>query len=119
MLMSPHGLEQFSVETVLAHLEREVSITECALRGQLTIEMELLVMVVPVKTNPTALEREACVREAEKITILIQRQSPRLKTITSTSILTAARIVHQPSKDSGSLLLPTIALPLIALVLNL
>ncbi|XP_066902400.1 reversion-inducing cysteine-rich protein with Kazal motifs [Halyomorpha halys] len=119
MLMSPHGLEQFSVETVMAHLEREVSVTECALRGHLTIEIELLVMVVPTKTNPTPLELEACVREAEKITILIQRQSPRLKTITSTSILTAARIVHQPSKDSGTLLLPTILLYLIALVFNL
>nr|XP_014280418.1 reversion-inducing cysteine-rich protein with Kazal motifs [Halyomorpha halys] len=62
MLMSPHGLEQFSVETVMAHLEREVSVTECALRGHLTIEIELLVMVVPTKTNPTPLELEACIQ---------------------------------------------------------
>lgn len=119
MLVSLHGPEQFSVETVMAHLEREVSIVECSLRGHLTIEMELLIMVVPTRRNPTGLELEACIREAEKITILIQRQSPRMKTITSTSILTTARLVHQPSPDSAAILLSSLLLHVVALVLHL
>ncbi|XP_024082434.1 reversion-inducing cysteine-rich protein with Kazal motifs isoform X1 [Cimex lectularius] len=96
--------ESFTVEAVLSALSRKIQVAECTLRGQLTIEMNILILVIPSINNPSDLQMEACVLEAEKIAVLVQRNSPQVSTELSLSILTAAIVVHQEVSNSAVIL---------------
>ncbi|KAL1122056.1 hypothetical protein AAG570_003462 [Ranatra chinensis] len=89
-------IEAFTVEAIIRGLQRQVGVAECSVRGHLTLEGDILVLVVPtVVGGPSVLRFEACLREAEKLAILVQRESPRIVSELSLSVLTAATIVHQ------------------------
>lgn len=67
---------------------------QCVLRGYLSVELDIIVLVQTTERYPSALQLEACVREAEKIASLVNRQSPRVVSELSLSSLTAAKVVH-------------------------
>lgn len=84
-----------TVTAILNSLERQVQIAECSLRGFLTVELDIFVALVPQKEyKASELQKEVCVREAEKLASLVQRSSPRILSELGLSSLTAATIVH-------------------------
>ncbi|XP_041981780.1 reversion-inducing cysteine-rich protein with Kazal motifs [Aricia agestis] len=83
-----------NLHNVLLALERHVKIAECALRGYLTIEMEIFVSVESIVNNPTELQLKVCVLEAEKIADLINRESSLISTDLGLSALSYALLVH-------------------------
>lgn len=83
-----------SLRALLKALERQIQVAQCALRGYLSMELDIVVLVQTTERYPSALQLEACVREAEKIASLVNRQSPRVVSELSLSSLTAAKIVH-------------------------
>lgn len=90
---------------------------ECSARGHLTIELDLMVLVIPVTPRPSALQLEACVREAEKLASLIHRGSPRILSELSLSALTEATVVHSEVTSAASLLVfPSCAAMLVAVL---
>ncbi|KAK9507227.1 hypothetical protein O3M35_007133 [Rhynocoris fuscipes] len=94
--------ESFLVENMLKALGRQIQVAECTLRGHLTIENDLIVLVTTTKRNPSRIQLEACVLEAEKIAVLIQRSSPRIVSELGLSALITATIVHQPNKSAAN-----------------
>ncbi|KAM3965806.1 reversion-inducing-cysteine-rich protein with kazal motifs [Aphomia sociella] len=90
-----------NVNKILKALERQVTIAECALRGYLSIEMEIFVTVETLLDNPTDLQLKVCVLEAEKLADLINRESALMSTDLGLSALTYALTVHTyPNKSA-------------------
>ncbi|GLG94607.1 Serine protease inhibitor dipetalogastin [Gryllus bimaculatus] len=108
------GMSALTVHAVLAALERQVQVAECSVRGYMTVELDLIALVVPAGRGgrpASPLQREACAREAEKLASLVQRTSPRVLSELSLSVLTTASVAHAPvTADAPALLRPTLAL---------
>lgn len=100
-----------TVAAILEALERQVQIAECSLRGFLTVELDIFIAVVPRKGQKASeLQREVCVREAEKLANVVRRSSPRLLSELGLSSLTAATIVHVKANSSACLSFSLISL---------
>lgn len=89
------AVNALSTRAVLRALDRHVQVAECVVRGHLTMYQDLLVLVEPTVKFPTALQLEACLREAEKLSALVESSSPRVLTDLSLSMLITARPVHE------------------------
>lgn len=70
---------------------------QCVLRGFLSVEGDIFIIVQTTENFPSELQLEACIMEAEKIASLINKQSPRIASELSLSCLTAAMTVHTQS----------------------
>lgn len=86
--------DSLTLRALLKSLERQVQVIQCTLRGYLTVEQDIFVTVQSTEKNPTEIQLETCVREAEKLASLINLQSPRIASELSLSSLTSAKIVH-------------------------
>lgn len=83
-----------TLKSLLKALERQIQVAQCALKGYLTIEMDIFVAVYTTEKYPSKIQLEACVREAEKIASLINMQSPRIVSELTLSSLTLANTIH-------------------------
>lgn len=93
-----------NLNNVMRALERHVKIAECALRGYLTIEMEIFVTVESILDNPTDLQLNICVLEAEKLSDMINRDSALVASDLGLSALSYALTVHTyPTKGAYNL----------------
>ncbi|KAI8439610.1 hypothetical protein MSG28_013336 [Choristoneura fumiferana] len=102
-----------NLKNVLSALERQVKIAECALRGYLTIEMEIFVSVETILDHPTDLQLRVCVLEAEKLAELINRESPLISSDLGLSALSYALTVHTyPTKGACGLSVSIVAVTL-------
>lgn len=101
-----------TVASILNSLERQIQVAECSLKGFLTVELDIFVAIVPQEElKASELQREVCIREAEKLSNLIKRSSPRIVSDLGLSSLTTATIVHVfASSGSIPLFFPTLAL---------
>ncbi|XP_017138148.1 reversion-inducing cysteine-rich protein with Kazal motifs [Drosophila miranda] len=89
---------------VLQQLDGLVQVSECQLTGFLTMEVGIFVALVPSSSikRPTRLQLEACAREAEKISSLINAQSPRITTNLALSCLTVSHLL-EPTPNAANL----------------
>lgn len=55
-LKSSQAVSELTLDTVLRALSRHVTVAECAVRGHLTVELDLMVLVVPVRPEPSPLQ---------------------------------------------------------------
>lgn len=93
-----------NLHNVLSALDRHIKIAECALRGYLTIEMEIFVTVETILKNPTDLQLHVCVLEAEKLADLINRESALITSDLGLSALSYALTVHTtPTQGASSI----------------
>lgn len=97
-----HSLSSLTLKSILKSLERQIQVAQCSLTGYLSIELDVIVVVRTNVDQPSDLQLEACVREAEKIASLVTRQSPRVASELSLSALTSAIVVHMVSQFSSS-----------------
>lgn len=104
-LKSAEAVSTLTLETVLKALDRHVTVAECAVRGHLTVELDMMVLVVPTRPRPSLLQLQACASEAEKLANLVRLASPKIVTELSLGALIAARVVHNVV-DSGAATLP-------------
>ncbi|CAH2093095.1 unnamed protein product [Euphydryas editha] len=93
-----------NLHNVLSALDRHIKVAECALRGYLTIEMEIFVTVETILKNPTDLQLHVCVLEAEKLADLINRESALITSDLGLSALSYALTVHtHPTQGASSI----------------
>ncbi|KAH8322411.1 hypothetical protein KR067_003099 [Drosophila pandora] len=81
---------------VLQQLDGLVQVSECQLTGFLTMEVGIFAALVPSSSirRPTRIQLDACAREAEKISALINAQSPRITTNLALSSLTVSHLLE-------------------------
>ncbi|KAI5750353.1 hypothetical protein M8J76_014987 [Diaphorina citri] len=113
------AMSALSVHAVLKALERQVQVAQCAIRGHLTLELDLLILLVPTSSEPSQVQLEACVREAEKLATLITNSSPRIVSELSLSPLIAAHVVHTEVVSSAGRVSIGVASIVIALAMCL
>ncbi|KAL0871357.1 hypothetical protein ABMA27_005097 [Loxostege sticticalis] len=100
-----------NLQNVLRALERHVRTAECALRGFLTIETEIFVSVESLLQNPTDLQLEICILEAEKLADMINRESALISIDLGLSALSYALTVHTyPTSAASSVTLSIVTL---------
>lgn len=100
-----------NLQNVLKALERHVRIAECALRGSLTIETEIFVTIETLLVNPTDLQLEVCILEAEKLADMINRESALISIDLGLSALSYALTVHTyPTKGASSVSISIVTL---------
>lgn len=104
------------LNNILRSLEGHVKIAECALRGYLTVEMELFVSVESLLSNPTDLQLNVCVLEAEKLADLINRGSALINSDVALCALSYAIPVHTYPTQSGHSVSASIILSIISCV---
>ncbi|XP_078454007.1 reversion-inducing cysteine-rich protein with Kazal motifs-like [Lampetra planeri] len=93
MLARVSGRGAISQQDVVTALRSHVSVPQCDAFGFLSIENDLVLLVLPVDQQPTALQIEACSKEAEKIGALVNSGSPVLVSHTPLSALLAAQVL--------------------------
>uniref|UniRef100_A0A8D9A166 Reversion-inducing cysteine-rich protein with Kazal motifs n=2 Tax=Cacopsylla melanoneura TaxID=428564 RepID=A0A8D9A166_9HEMI len=114
------AMSALSVHVVLKALERQVQTAQCSVRGHLTLELDLLVLLVPTSNEPSTVQLEACLQEAEKLAALITNTSPRIVSELSLSPLIAAQVVHtQVASSAHTVLVGSASVTLLALILLL
>lgn len=91
--VGPSIINTFTVETLIKTLEKHVGVIDCAIRGHLTIESDIIIMVTPSNPRKFQALAKVCHKEAEKITLMIQTSSPRINSELSSSVLTSAVLV--------------------------
>lgn len=89
-----HSLTALTLKAVLKSLQRHIQVAECVIRGYLTIELEIFVMVQSTEKKASDIQLEACVRESEKLANMIRKHSARIVSELSLSALTVATDVH-------------------------
>jgi len=78
----------------------QVQVTECELRGYISPEQDIVVLLVPRFGG--RLQRKVCVAEAEKLVSLVKHGSGRLQAQLPLSILAGATVAHKPVGKSGT-----------------
>lgn len=99
LAMQGKNTELLTLKGVLRSLEGLVRLANCRLSGFLTIESDLFVIVHSTVDGATAVQHEACIREAEKIATLIDTQSHRITSDIALSSLTVANFVTTRNGD--------------------
>ncbi|XP_018609631.2 reversion-inducing cysteine-rich protein with Kazal motifs isoform X2 [Scleropages formosus] len=90
-----------TIHDILRILRLHVSVPQCDVFGYLSIDSEIVVLVVPVDQQPTPLQIEACSKEAEKIDSLINYGSPTLMSHVPASAFLASEVNVSTLSSSG------------------
>ncbi|XP_054733430.1 reversion-inducing cysteine-rich protein with Kazal motifs [Anastrepha obliqua] len=105
-----------TLNSVLQALDALVQLAECQLTGFLTMEVGIFVALVPRATAPMRIQIEACVREAERISTLIDAQSHEITTNLLLSGLTVSHLVEENVDGGGGRML---VMPSLAIIVSL
>lgn len=84
-----------TLQALLNSLERHISIKMCSLRGMVTIDGDIVIVIVPDSKTPSAVELRTCVLETERLVVLIQHKSPSIIIEVPLSAITGAEIIHR------------------------
>ncbi|KAJ8277514.1 hypothetical protein GJAV_G00076000 [Gymnothorax javanicus] len=98
------GLNQnqpVTVHDILKILRLHISVPQCDIFGYLSIDSEIVVLIVPVDQQPTPLQVEACSKEAEKIDSLINYGSPTLVSHVPLSAFLTSEVKISTLSSSG------------------
>ncbi|XP_063307994.1 reversion-inducing cysteine-rich protein with Kazal motifs [Pelobates fuscus] len=89
-----------TVLDILQKIRLHVSVPQCDVFGYLSMESELIVLIVPVDSHPKSIQIDACNKEAEKINSLINTDSPTLASQVPLSALITSEVeVSSPLKS--------------------
>uniref|UniRef100_A0A8C4VES7 Reversion-inducing cysteine-rich protein with Kazal motifs n=1 Tax=Gopherus evgoodei TaxID=1825980 RepID=A0A8C4VES7_9SAUR len=109
-----------TVLEVLQKIRLHVSVPQCDVFGYLSIESEIVILIIPVDQNPKPLQIEACNKEAEKIESLINSDSPTLASHVPLSALITSQVQVSYSISSSSVkAVPVLQTLLLSLILTL
>ncbi|XP_043478474.1 reversion-inducing cysteine-rich protein with Kazal motifs [Leptopilina heterotoma] len=95
MMDNEKDKDAVTLQALLNSLERHISIQMCSLRGMVTIDGDIVIVIVPVSKTPSAVELRACVLETERLVILIQHKSPSIIIEVPLSAITGAEVIHR------------------------
>nr|XP_033785523.1 reversion-inducing cysteine-rich protein with Kazal motifs isoform X3 [Geotrypetes seraphini] len=77
---------------ILEKIRLHISVPQCDVFGYLSIENEIVILIIPVDKHPKALQIEACNKEAERVDSLINSDSPTLASHVPLSALVTSQV---------------------------
>lgn len=87
---------------IIQKIRLHISVPQCDVFGYLSIESEIVVLIIPTGKNPKQLQVEACNKEAEKIDSLINTDSPNLASHVPLSALIRSQVQVSFTVSSSS-----------------
>lgn len=110
-----------TLEVLLAALGRQLHVAQCAVRGMLTPDLDVFIIVQPVTKKPSALQLRACVTETEKLVTRISERSSRIVAEISLGSLTRAEVAHSYVSSAMTIRarLATVVVTSVIVVLNI
>ncbi|XP_011143073.1 reversion-inducing cysteine-rich protein with Kazal motifs isoform X4 [Harpegnathos saltator] len=112
--------DSVTLEVLLTALARQLRVAQCAVRGMLTPDLDVFIIVQPVTKKPSALQLRACVTETEKLVTRISERSSRIAAEIPLGSLTRAEVAHNYVSSAMTIRgwLATVAVTSVVLVLN-
>ncbi|XP_029445745.1 reversion-inducing cysteine-rich protein with Kazal motifs isoform X1 [Rhinatrema bivittatum] len=104
---------------ILQKIRLHISVPQCDVFGYLSIETEIVILIIPVDKHPKALQIEACNKEAEKIDSLINSDSPTLASHVPLSALITSQVQISLKLSSSIQTIPLLPLLLFCLLIIL
>lgn len=86
--------DSVTLEVLLSALARQIQVAQCALRGMMTPDRDIFIVVQATSKRPSILQLRACVAETEKLVTRISERSPRIAAEVPLGALTRAEIAH-------------------------
>lgn len=86
--------DSVTLEALLIALGRQLQVAQCAVRGMMTPDYDIFIVVQPVTKKLSELQLRACVTEMEKLVTRISERSPRIAAEVPLGSLTRAEIAH-------------------------
>lgn len=86
--------DSVTLEALLTALSRQLQVAQCAVRGMMTPDRDIFIVVQPATKKLSALQLRACVEETEKLVTRISERSPRIAAEVPLGSLTRAEMVH-------------------------
>lgn len=86
--------DSVTLEILLSALARQIQVAQCVLRGMMTPDLDIFILVQPTSKRPSTLQLRACVAEIEKLVTRISERSPRITAEVLLGALTRAEIAH-------------------------
>ncbi|XP_043921043.1 reversion-inducing cysteine-rich protein with Kazal motifs [Protopterus annectens] len=109
-----------TVHDFLQTIRQHISVPQCDVFGYLSIESEIVILIMPVETHPKPLQIEACNTEAEKIDSLINSDSPTLISYVPLSALITSQVHVSLSHSSCSIMtIPLVFALFVSFILSL
>ncbi|KAM3929755.1 reversion-inducing cysteine-rich protein with Kazal motifs isoform 1-T1 [Leptodactylus fuscus] len=90
-----------SILDILQKIRLHVSVPQCDVFGYLSVESEIIVLVMPVDNQTKPIQIDACNKEAEKINSLINSDSPTLASQVPLSALITSEVQTSPTLHSS------------------
>ncbi|XP_067932352.1 reversion-inducing cysteine-rich protein with Kazal motifs-like [Watersipora subatra] len=87
VIMAHSDIQYITVKDIAEHLRHYLTNRICSLFAYLSFEKEMVVIILPTNKYPTSKEVEFCIADAQRISNLIESQSPILTTDVTLSIL--------------------------------
>uniref|UniRef100_A0A6V7KCB3 Uncharacterized protein n=1 Tax=Bracon brevicornis TaxID=1563983 RepID=A0A6V7KCB3_9HYME len=102
MMTDERDKDAVTLEAMLTALGRQIQVSGCILRGSMTPEGDIFVMIQTTSTKASDLQTRACVAEMEKIVIRITEKSPKVMAEVPLGALTGAEIIDEPISSAAS-----------------
>lgn len=83
-----------TLDKLLLALGRQIQVAQCSLRGHVTPENDIFVIVQSTVKEPSALQLRACIAETEKLIVRISERSSKVVAEVPLGSLTRAEIAH-------------------------
>lgn len=86
--------DSVTLEALLTALGRQIQVAQCAVRGMMTPDRDIFIVVQPITKKPSTLQLRACVTETEKLVTRISERSPTIAAEVPLGSLTRAELAH-------------------------
>lgn len=83
-----------TLEKLLLALGRQIQVAQCTLRGHVTPENDIFIIVQSTAKEPSSLQLRACIAETEKLVVRITERSSKVVAEVPLGSLTRAEVAH-------------------------
>ena len=102
MMDDEQDKDSVTLKSMLVTLERRIQVTQCSLRGMVTPEGDIFVMLLPIAKKPSMFQLRSCVLEMEKLSTMIIQKNPSIMMEVPLSALTGAEVLHTQVSSSSN-----------------
>lgn len=86
--------DSVTLAAILSALGRQLQVAQCSLRGYVTPESDIFIVIQSTSGSPSSLQLRACVAETEKLITRITERSPKVVAQVPLGALTRAEVAH-------------------------
>ncbi|XP_051153555.1 reversion-inducing cysteine-rich protein with Kazal motifs [Leptopilina boulardi] len=119
MMDNEKDKDTITLTALLNALERHISVKECSLKGMVTLDGDIVIVIIPINITPSSVQLRMCILETERLTTLIHQKSPSIMMEVPLSALTGAEVIHTQVSNITSIKELNIYILLVFIIINI